>query len=355
MVRWYLFIAILHLSILTRAQNGAIMHFNKSVHSFNVIKEVDGKVNYDFVFVNKGNVPVIIKQVKSTCGCMSPQWTKAPVLPGKKGFVRATFDPDNRPGNFDKTITVYTNAKHPVQLLRIRGKVIPKKKTILDNYPYELPSGLRMTFDCITFRAIKQGKTKKIEIPVFNNHGKDLNVRFIDLPSYVKLDIVPNILKHRGKGKILAEIDTKDINELGLVKKEIVYLANGNKENMLVTANIKQDFTYLGQNDKANAPSIRLDKRLIKFGAIDTGNDIEFSINVSNSGKSILKMHRLYAYNADLEFTPALKDLKPGESQLFKIKVNTNNIVGKQKIIVGLISNDPMRPEIKIRLSGNLN
>lgn len=355
MVRWFLFTIILHISLLANTQNVAIAHFNKTIHSFNVIKEVDGKVNYDFVFINKGKIPVIIKQVKSTCGCMSPNWTKAPVLPGKTGFIKATFDPENRPGNFDKTITVFTNAKKAVHLLRIRGKVIPKKKTILDNYPYELPSGLRMTFDHIAFRTIKEGSSKKIEIPVLNNHGKDLKIQFTNIPPHIKLKILPEVLPHRSKGKIIAEYYSKDINALGFLKDVVKYMANGHKESMFVSANIKQDYSHLSPEQKALAPSIRVGKRLIRFGELATGKDIVFTIDISNKGKSTLKLKKIYAYNTELQYSPGIKDLKPGESQIFTIKVRTKNLEGKQKLILGIISNDPLYSEIKIRLSGNLH
>ncbi len=356
MVRWFFLYITLHIAILAEGQNGAILQFNKTIHNFNVIKEIDGKANYDFIFINNSNVPIIIKQVKSACGCMSSYWTKGPILPGKKGVVTVTFNPDNRPGNFDKTIIVYNNSITPVIQLRMKGKVIPKNRTILDNYPYEFTSGLRMPYDCIAFRVIKKGKLKMIEIPVLNNSGKDLDINFINLPSCLKIELVPKVLKHMQEGVVYAEFNTKSIDQLGRISKEISYLFNGVKENLLVTANIQQDFSNLSLEDRADAPFISIDKRLIKFGDIAVGTNIEFSINVANVGKSLLKLYRIYGYDTDLEITPALRDLSPGESQVFKIKVKINNITeGKHKIIVGLISNDPVNPEIKVRLSANLN
>ncbi|WP_018628324.1 DUF1573 domain-containing protein [Niabella aurantiaca] len=42
-------------------------------------------------FINTGNKPLIISDVKAGCGCTTPEWPKEPVLPGKKGVIRAVF------------------------------------------------------------------------------------------------------------------------------------------------------------------------------------------------------------------------------------------------------------------------
>lgn len=355
MIRWFLFIITTLSSFVCFAQGNAIASFNTLSHNFNILKEVDGKVNYDFVFINKGKTPIIIKKVKSTCGCMSPDWTKHPVLPGNKGFIRATFDPTNRPGNFDKTITVYTNAKTPVHVLRIMGKVIPKKKTVLDNYPYELPSGLRMIYDHISFRAVKEGGKKTVEIPVYNNHGKDLKIDFMNLPSYIKLKMIPDVLKDKSKGKIIAEYDAIIKNDIGLVKDVISYMANGHKEQMSVSANIKQDFSGLTPSEKDAAPVIKVDKRYMNFGNITKGEKLGFTVNICNTGKSDLCIKKLYSYNGEVEFSMPRKIIAPNESLPVKLFVNTIKLVGTQKILLGIICNDPLNPEIKIRLSGFVN
>lgn len=109
---------------LISAQETAIA-FSELEHDFGEFKEVDGKVFYDFEFTNNGNSPLIVTNVKPSCGCTTPDWTKEPVAPGKKGFVRATYDPKSRPGKFSKTITVTTNIDKPV-ILTIKGNVEPK-------------------------------------------------------------------------------------------------------------------------------------------------------------------------------------------------------------------------------------
>lgn len=337
------------------AQERAEAQFSSTLFNFEVLKEVDGKVHHDFIFVNKGKVPIIIKKVKTTCGCMVPDWTRHPVLPGKKGFIRATFDPTNRPGNFDKTITVYTNSRNPVHVLRIRGKVIPKKRTILDDYPYELPCGMRMIYDHLSFTSILENKIKKIEIPVYNNHDKRLSVKFPELPPYLKIQLVPEVLDIKGKGIIIAEYDAGIKNDLGLLKDNIDFYANGEKFNMLVSANIKQDFSALSDEQRESSPSISVDKKYFSFGNIDNDKVLLRLVNITNKGKSKLLIKKVYSFNKHIFIDLPQRQLEPGRSVVLNITLNPKGLHGKQKIIVGLISNDPTNPEIKIRLSGFVN
>lgn len=76
-----------------------------------------------FTFKNTGKSPLVITNVNSSCGCLVPGWSKEPVAPGKSGEVRAHYD-TNRIGNFNKTLTVFSNASNNIVVLQIKGTVI---------------------------------------------------------------------------------------------------------------------------------------------------------------------------------------------------------------------------------------
>ena len=61
--------------------------FTKSGYDFGTIKEDGGKVEYVFEFENTGSAPLIVSNVRPSCGCTVPEWTKDPVLPGQKGSI----------------------------------------------------------------------------------------------------------------------------------------------------------------------------------------------------------------------------------------------------------------------------
>ncbi|MDO6812519.1 DUF1573 domain-containing protein [Tenacibaculum soleae] len=73
-----------------------------------------------FEFTNVGDAPLIIKDIKSTCGCTVPKKPEAPIMPGQKGQIEVSYD-TKRPGGFSKQITVLSNAKRPRTMLKIKG------------------------------------------------------------------------------------------------------------------------------------------------------------------------------------------------------------------------------------------
>lgn len=80
-----------------------------------------------FVFTNTGNAPLIISDVKSTCGCTVPKRPKGPIMPGETGEIEVKYD-TKRVNPIRKTITVISNAETPTVALKIKGMVIDPSK-----------------------------------------------------------------------------------------------------------------------------------------------------------------------------------------------------------------------------------
>ncbi|MDT0558304.1 DUF1573 domain-containing protein [Ichthyenterobacterium sp. W332] len=85
-----------------------------------------------FVFTNTGDAPLIISDVKSSCGCTVPKKPKGPILPGETGEIEVKYD-TKRVNPIRKTITVISNADTPTVALKIKGLVIdPNKTSVLE-------------------------------------------------------------------------------------------------------------------------------------------------------------------------------------------------------------------------------
>ena len=79
--------------------------FAKSEHDFGTVAE-NGKIYTEFSFTNTGKEPIFVKDATAGCGCTTPEWTTAPVLPGKSSSVKVGYNTDGRPGSFSKEVTV---------------------------------------------------------------------------------------------------------------------------------------------------------------------------------------------------------------------------------------------------------
>jgi len=96
--------------------------FNETSHQFGTIKQGD-VVKYDFKFKNKGNAPLVIKNVDVSCGCTFPSYPFIPIEPGKEGTIGVTFDSKGKIGPQKPTITVVTNGRPRTLKLNLQGVV----------------------------------------------------------------------------------------------------------------------------------------------------------------------------------------------------------------------------------------
>ncbi|GHV25787.1 hypothetical protein FACS1894176_05190 [Bacteroidia bacterium] len=120
----FLLLAVIGMSVMAFApQDEKVVAVDKTVHDFGTIVETAGKVSAIFVVTNKTNAPIVLTNVRSSCGCTTPDWTKTPIEPGKTGTVTATYDPAGRPGPFEKTVTISTSGNPDRLLVRIKGTV----------------------------------------------------------------------------------------------------------------------------------------------------------------------------------------------------------------------------------------
>jgi hypothetical protein len=103
-----------------------IIKFVSTVHDYGTIEQgSDGSCN--FVFTSTGQTPLVLSNVRASCGCTVPTWPREPILPGKEGSIKVVYN-TNLVGSFNKSISVSSNAKNKEVILNIKGTVTPKKQ-----------------------------------------------------------------------------------------------------------------------------------------------------------------------------------------------------------------------------------
>jgi Ni/Co efflux regulator RcnB len=88
-------------------QPKSAIKFKEVVYNFGEVA-YGSDVSHAFMFTNVSRNPVAIKDVGTSCGCTTPNYSKEPVAPGKTGSVTAKYD-STRPGPFNKSLTVFVN------------------------------------------------------------------------------------------------------------------------------------------------------------------------------------------------------------------------------------------------------
>ena len=104
-------------------QSGPEIEFEEIVHDFGDVP-YNGNGECEFRFTNTGDAPLLIQKPRSSCGCTIPSWPNAPIPPGGSDVIKVTYR-TNRIGNFNKSITVTSNAiTNSTVVLRIKGRVL---------------------------------------------------------------------------------------------------------------------------------------------------------------------------------------------------------------------------------------
>ncbi len=106
-------------------ENKAEITFAKTVNDYGTIEQASNGT-CEFEFTNTGKEALTLFNVQASCGCTAPEWSKEPVNPGSKGKIVVKYN-TNGIGKFQKSITVYSNAKNNPTILTIKGEVVPKK------------------------------------------------------------------------------------------------------------------------------------------------------------------------------------------------------------------------------------
>ncbi len=325
-------------------QRQATMSFNKTTHDFGKIKEEDGDARVTFKFQNTGLEPVVITNVRTTCGCTSPKWTNKPVQAGQEGQIEVVYHARHRPGNFNKTIIVYSNAQNSPVNLKIKGNVQRKPLTIEDKYRYSV-GDLRFKRTSIHFANLYNDQTRREKVEFINVSKESIALTLhkrTPKKDFLKVTVSPQVVAPGEKGVVTIEYDAKLKNAWDYVRDNITFDVNGKYDSryrLSVSATIKEHFT---DKDLQNAPAITfVTPEVYEFGNIIKGEVVEHIFKFKNTGKSDLKIRKVKASCGCTATTIGKKIIAPGEEGTIKARFNSSSKKGTQRNTITMIVNIP--------------
>lgn len=84
------------------------IEWTRKTWNFGEVKEGE-EVCHTFYFKNTGSNNLLIKNVKTNCGCTTVNYDKAPISPGKEGKIEIAFNSRGRNGKQYKEISIFAN------------------------------------------------------------------------------------------------------------------------------------------------------------------------------------------------------------------------------------------------------
>ncbi len=340
----------------TQAQGTAQVKFEQMDHNFGVIKEEGGPANFNFKFNNTGNAPLVIQHVEASCGCTTPEWSKEPILPGKGGFIKVSYNPEQRPGVFNKSITVTSNSAKGVTVLTISGEVTPKTLLTNDLYPIDFGAA-RLSSDELSFVRIKDHEVITDTLKVFNPTTSPLTINFKIIPPHLSLKTIPSTIAPKGKGLIIVTFNAAKKQEYGFVTNRIYLGFNQKaeyKDAIKVSATIEEDFSKLSTEEIANAPRIELNSKIFDFKELAEGESASYTFILSNKGKKPLIIRSVSASCGCTTAKPNLTKLAPGGSTDLNVTFDSHGKLGIQNKVLTLITNDPEHSTTLLRIIGTV-
>ncbi len=330
------------------------LFFKEKIHDFGEILEQQGNADYEFVFTNNSGRPVRIITVQASCGCTTPGWSKEAVAPGKSGFIKASFDPKNRPGYFNKSLTVTTDLSGNPVVLQIKGNVVDRL-TVKDETLSAANGNLRFKSNSFNLGKIFINQEVSIsEFAVVNEGKEKIDFTGVVAPAYVHVT-TPQSLQPGARGLIKITYDAKAKNRYGF-QTDNIELKTTDSLNPLKSfslyATIEEFFPTLTAEELAKAPMLAIDQYEVDFLRVKRVPIIENSVSIQNKGKKNIELRYIQSNCSCVVATSDKQVLKPGEAATLSIKFITEGRDGTQNKAITIYSNDPRNPVQRITVTG---
>lgn len=323
------------------------------VYDFGDVSVDDGPLTCSFTLTNGSNQPVAIYEVVSSCGCTGVTWNRESIQPGKSATITATYKNEDGPGAFDKTLTVYISGVRKPVILRLRGIVHEKKKSLSELYGEERPGDLGLKTLVYKLPTLKQGLQVSESITVANLGKKPLKLEFTDVSPQLKVKADPNPILAQATAQVTFTV-TADPELYGSNTYTATPVVNGKKasRSVKVSAFTQENFSMMTAEERDAAAIPMFTGSTFEFGTVSKGTIIEGDYVCENKGKS-----PLHFFKADAE-DPTLKavlpeDIGPGNKGKLHFSLDTGGLPeGETVIMLTLTTNSPLRPVVNLFVAG---
>ena len=369
---------------------------------FGLFKEITGPKTGTSSFVNLGPDTISVIAVKPSCGCTSSDFSDAPLAPGDTAFIHYTYDPTMRTGKFDKSVrvTLSDGSRHKIRItgnvlgtpeslatlfpvdagvVRLSDSVIDAGRVIVTRSPISFVSAYILSTDSLSARLVPTDKalTATPSTPVagpgdivtfsialdarrLNKYGP------VEIP--MEIEITPTELdnsKFKIQNSKLKPEPSASKEEPSALKVENSNLkeetSNSEVQNskfkiqnsqMSFRAFVLPDADDLRRRQQGKNPSADAAPARIDLGSVSGNDPLTTEITITNNGNAPLKILRIFADSDAVTFPKVPSVVKKGKTVRIPLKIAPEALPdGPAQTRVGIITNDPLRPEIYLPLS----
>jgi len=350
---------VMVLPVVAVGQQVKPLQFMKDTHDFGAIDQTGGPAVYQFDYTNVSDRPVKILNVRPSCGCTTPDWTREAIAPGKTGFVQASFDPKGRPGFFNKSLTITTDFDSNPIILQIKGNVSSPGGS---NQPTDFPStkgNLRLRATSFNMgKVLLKDEFVAREFPLMNGGKEDMIFSAVESPAYIRVEVLPSTIAAGQQGRLRVSYNGKLKDRYGFQSDNIVLHTNDVEQpdkSFSVYATLEESFPVFSPEELAKAPRLGISQSTMDFGSIKGNTTSTRQITLVNTGKTTLSIREVQTNCTCVKASTPTKDLKAGTSTTLTVEFNPQNRQGTQQKRITIYSNDPSQPVQAVLLTAQVD
>lgn len=344
-------------------QAQGVVWWKETSHDFGTLREENGAVTCMMRFVNRGDSAVLISRVQPTCGCTAADYTLQAVQPGDTGLVRLKYSPAGRPGEFRKSVFVYTAGstvrRHE---LVITGNVIPRPETLDETYPVAAGS-TRLSVRLLPLGPLTRGQGRMAYVSGYNAAADTMLVSAGHVAPHLIVTVVPDTVAPGTVFTVNTYYNSAKAPLWGLNTDTVAVVSHplrtdgtgkGGVAMLEVTAQVQEDFSRLTDRQLRNAPHCHLDcGDRLDFATLNPQEPVSRVITISNEGKSPLEIRRLWSPDPAVAVSVDKNSLRHRKTARVTVTVNPAKLSGELlNTWVTVITNDPDHPTTDVRLVG---
>ena len=316
---------------------GPRLAVSEEVWDFGTIQEGD-TVTHVFKLENTGTSELVIRNVRTTCGCTAAMLSSTNIAPGASGDLEVTFNSKGRPGYNEKSVYIDTNDPQRQHIrLQIDGHV---KSPIEPDKP-----GIEIEPSAWSLGVVRAGTPVTRMFVVRNTGGLPLTIHAIETPDGCTATLFPDRSVPPGGA---ARLEVTYIPKKRGAFQEAIFIESNDSDKPRV------ELAITGSLDLADQPEISIVPPEVSFGTLGQSKGAAETVSVQNSGDVDLMIGKISCSEGFSVEPSSLASIPPGGESAFRVSIKEEMPAGPMHGSLFIDSNDPIEPKKEVPISGHI-
>jgi hypothetical protein len=297
------------------------LEIDEPVYDFGTALE-GATVRHVFKIRNAGKGNLIIRGVKTTCGCTAAQPTKSVLKPGEISELAVTFDSSNQKGHQVRTIAIHTNdPASPQAVVTMQGTVKQQ---------------VAVTPAHVAFGNVRKGTAVTREVTIGDLVAAGGEFRVGDVTHTSKSIKVTRHPRADGQPGATLKVELLPTMPIGRFEDTIKVSTNRQPVQVSVFGTITGDIT--------------VDPAQVSFGIAPRGQDVVRILRLSNTGKRDVKV--LDVSTSSQSVVASAEPVKPGKEYKITVVLKRGTPDGQIRGKVDIKTDDPEQATLSVPFYG---